>query len=115
MRLATLETGKLDREIDILHNTATSSDTVGTPGETWEVFARVWASVRYLKSSQRFLGGQETSERMIIVKTRWIPGVTEKMRIVYEGRTYRIAGFAPDSRWDVTEYTCEWIENNNVW
>jgi SPP1 family predicted phage head-tail adaptor len=109
-----MESGKLDREIVILHNISTTADSLSTPGETWVPYCKPWASVRYLKSSQRLLAGKETSERTIIVKTRWIDGVSEEMRIVFEGRTYRISGFAPDYRADSTEFTCEWIENNNV-
>lgn len=114
MRLSTIEAGKLDRQIQILQNTAATTDGFGTPDETWTVYATVWASVRYLRSSQRLLGGQETSERTLIVKTRYMPDVHEKMRIVFENRIYRIAGFAPDMRNDCIEFTCEWVENNNV-
>lgn len=114
MKTTTNETGKMDRKIDLLQNTAPGQDTVGTPDQTWSVFCRPWANVRYVKSSQRLLGGQETSERTIVVKTRFIPGVSELMRIRFEERIYRIVGFAPDYRSDVIEYTCEWVENDNV-
>lgn len=80
----------LDRFITI------ETPTEGSAGEapTWATFAQVWANKRDVTGRERFAARQELAQRTTVFRTFWLDGLTEKMRIQYDGLTFDIEGIA---------------------
>lgn len=94
-----MRAGQLDQRITFqarpTTKSATGADIPGAPVE----FATVWARVR-VSNSQRPQQEYQAADHLI-TKTkydftiRYLPGVTEQMEIVWNGRTFNILS-APD-------------------
>lgn len=86
--------GDLNRRLVIEKNSPTQ-DAVNEPVEDWAEFKTLWGSVQ-------FLGGRELEAAQKIVQTASVQfvvrkrdDITEEMRVVFGGRTYRINDIAP--------------------
>lgn len=98
--------GKLDRRI-VIEQTTPSTDSYGEPTDSWSTYTTVWASVRQIKASERFNSDKVLSVRTAVFKIRYNSGITEKMRINYDGRYWDILGIAEIGRQEGTEITAE--------
>ncbi len=85
--------GHLDRQI-VIQQAAESRDSFGEPVKTWSTFATVWASKLDIVGRERFAARQDLAEESTVFRIRWLAGVTAKMRIVHDGKTYGIQGLA---------------------
>ena len=96
--------GRLDRLITIEQNTPTT--TSGEPVPAWATFATVYA----MKSDQRgrefFDAQQVVAERTTVFRIRWLAGVTELMRIVFDSITYDIKAISEVGRHDALDLFC---------
>ena len=88
--------GALDRRITIQNFTAVQDETGGEI-LTWKDRYHVSANVTYPSTAglETYLGLgeqglQQTATRNQFFTFRWITGMNEKMRIIYEGNTYDI-------------------------
>ena len=90
--LATKTTvGKRDQRIIIQVSTSTT-DEFNAPTVTWSTFATVWASVADSSagSYEKYESDQLTAVRNTMFNIRYLEGVKEKMRILYDDRFYDI-------------------------
>lgn len=84
-----MRAGKLDRTITLQSFTNTV-DEYGTPVETWTDKATLRAQV-VQSSTEEFIRAYGASdETVIIFRTRFLAGVTNADRIVYEGENFNI-------------------------
>lgn len=90
---ALVPAGRLDRQIIIQSPTATQ-DSYGEEIVTWSTFASVWAWKKDIRGRERFAAAQELAEEMTVFVIPWLDGVTVKMRVTGDGKTYRIEGLA---------------------
>jgi len=84
-----MRAGTLRHQVVIQTPTETQ-DSQGQPIKSWGTFATVQAAVLPLKGREFFDAQQinaETSTKIII---RYIPGVTQKMRVSYDSKLYNI-------------------------
>lgn len=88
-----MRAGDLDRQITIEAPTETPN-AIGEPIQTWSVFVTVWAKVAPVRGRERFTADQVAAEADTIFRIRWLVGVTEKMRVSYDGRLYDITYIA---------------------
>lgn len=83
--------GKLNRKITLESLTQTR-DVEGGLVDSWTTFATPWAKVSNLSGNERRVtdhGGKVGEARTEFV-IRYLPGVTSKMRVSYDGKLYDI-------------------------
>jgi len=86
-----LNAGQRNKIITIQTKTM-STDDYGGQVETWADFTKVWAAVWPLKGRELFAAQAAKSETTVRFNIRWIAGLSESMRIVYNGKNYDITG-----------------------
>lgn len=84
-----MRAGDLDRRIIIERATITYSPS-GSPIETWEPLATVWAKVDQQGGREFFATAQEVSERKVVFRIRWIEGLTVLDRVICDEVQYNI-------------------------
>jgi SPP1 family predicted phage head-tail adaptor len=85
-----MKSGKL-RHIITIQQPALAADGVGEPVPTWGTFAaNIYAQITPLNGAERIQGNQINATVTHNVRTRYMPGVTPKMRILYGSRTLQI-------------------------
>lgn len=94
-----MRAGSLDRQITIQQASVTL-DSYGQPSESWSTFATVNAWKREPSARERFTSNQRVAQETVTFRTRYLDGVTPKMRISYDGRTYDILGVTELGRRD---------------
>ena len=65
-------------------------DEFGDPVDDWRTFTDVWAAVDPLLGNEYFTALTADSKVEIKFNSRYVPGVTNDMRIEYNGKTYEI-------------------------
>jgi SPP1 family predicted phage head-tail adaptor len=81
--------GRLDERITIESYTE-ANNAMGEPGKTWTTLATVWANVRPLRGSERFVAQQVHAERTLVFTIRHRSDIDETMRIVHDSDNYDI-------------------------
>lgn len=84
--------GNLDRRITIQGNTPTASDSGGDV-DNWADVATVYAEKVENRGDERFATQQLVGHAVVTFRIRWsdtVKVVTDKHRIVFDGRTYNI-------------------------
>jgi SPP1 family predicted phage head-tail adaptor len=86
-----MRAGKLDRIINIEVATTSQDPGTGETIETWGAFATgLRAQIVQSSTEEYFRASGEGAASTIVFRTRFIAGVTNLHRIVYEGRNFDI-------------------------
>lgn len=86
--------GKYDRRI-VLQRATTAEDAAGQPIETFSLLKEVWAKHRAISDGERLQGGGVMSSVNARFLIRWSEAIRDldtRDRVIYDGRTYDIAG-----------------------
>lgn len=86
-----MQPGRFDRKISIEHYT-TTKNKFGETVKTWALFAEAWAGTKGQSSKEVFQNDQLQNINTLIFNTRFLPGITSKMRIIFEGQIFNIRG-----------------------
>lgn len=81
--------GQYRHQITFLQR-ATGQDNYGEPVDTWETFTTAWAAVNPLLGNEFFTALTTDSEVEVKFNTRYIPGITNDMRIQHGSEVYDI-------------------------
>lgn len=84
--------GDLNSLITIEQN-ALTKDAAGGMVDNWTPVADSWAKVRHVSGDEKpatSKGGGQTPWARTEITVRWLPGVTEQMRVLLDGRCYNI-------------------------
>ena len=84
-----MKIGKLQRRITI-QEYVTARDSFGAEVPTWVDVATVWASVTPVSGKEYFASAQVNAEATTKITMRYLAGITPKMRVVFEARTFEI-------------------------
>ena len=84
-----IRAGKLDKRVTI-QETTEGQDVYGAVTDSWGTFATRWASIEPLNGKEYFQVAERNAEVNTRITMRYISGVTPKMRVLYDGRTYDI-------------------------
>ena len=96
---------KMDRKLTIQRCSYTSDD-YGTPIFTWADLATVPAQM-IQRSTTEFVRAQGATDAEIIVfRLRYIAGLTNTDRLLFEGRSFNITELTELGRKDGTELRC---------
>lgn len=92
-----MQPGQLDRQIEI-HAPTTSVDAIGQETVSWSLWAKPWAQYETSTGDETFDAAQRTAEQKGTFRIRYRPGVTPKMRVVYDTQIYDILDVAEPNR-----------------
>lgn len=84
-----MRAGDIDRRITIERVTIETSPS-GSPIETWNPLATVWAKVDQQGGREFFASAQQVSERKVVFRIRWIDGLTVLDRVMCDGEVHDI-------------------------
>lgn len=82
-------TGRLDRLVVIQQETRTN-DEYNQPVYTWATFSSVWAMVEDKSGAEGYQADQLTATMNTVFTIRYLSGIDEKMRILFNNRFYNI-------------------------
>lgn len=72
-----------------------------------QTFAEVWASVQGVTAREFLLAGQQQTEISHRVRMRYLVGLTQRMRIVWRGRTMEIVSILEHANRSEHELLCQ--------
>jgi len=84
-----MKSGKLRHFISIETATTVDSST-GAPEDTWVAFATARAQIIPVNGREYFSASQERASVTHKIKMRYLPGITEEMRIKFDDRIFEI-------------------------
>lgn len=86
-----MQSGKLRQRV-IIEQAIVSQDEVGEETQTWVTVDEVWAAVEPLTGGERYTtqNAQLLAEADTLIRIRHRTGVTHKMRVTWESRTFGI-------------------------
>lgn len=73
-------------------------DALGGTSENWIEAFKKRACVRYKSGTRKEVNAEILNTHTVTIKIRYCRDVSERMRIVYEGRKYRIAFIHPNRK-----------------
>lgn len=91
-----MRSARLDRKI-IIEQATETPNAANELIKTWSTFASVWAKKTDTGGSERF-SGAIVAIMSTNFEIRHLPGLTEKMRIKYDGGVYSIIGIVEIGR-----------------
>lgn len=98
-----MKSGDLDRLV-IIEQKSDTQDSYGEAVPTWTTFATVWAKVVPFSATELFKSAADHSQKVNKFYIRYLTGVTEVMRINYDGLYWRILGIQEINRkrgWEI--------------
>lgn len=101
-----MRAGKLDRSI-VIQAAANGVAPDGTPVEEWTDFAAVRAQLVQASTDEFLAGYGESDNTVVILRVRWLDGVTTKHRVQFEGRTLNLREIKEIGRRRGLELRCE--------
>lgn len=103
--------GPRDQRVRI-EQVSLAADDWGQPtAATWSEYKTVWARVMTTRGKEFVSNGNmDTAQRRISVITEYTSGVTEKMRVVWDGRNYEIVGVSDQYRENETQIDAVYTE-----
>lgn len=88
------QAGELDRRIT-LQGVSTSTDAFGQRVATYSTLAEVWANVVESGGAEGEEGDMVAATHKVAFTIRYRADVNERMRVVYNGVTYKILSVTP--------------------
>lgn len=88
--------GKMRHRV-LVRQLATGKDSAGQPLTGWVDFASIWADVRFARGLEVVRAERETNIVNGSMRVRRRSDITEKMQLVYSGKTYKILSILPQS------------------
>jgi len=98
--------GKLDRRIEVYTQT-TATNTYGEKVDMDSLLVTIWAGIETAGGSEKIEGDKATSTRVIRFTIRRRTGLTEKMKIKYDGNWYQITAIEELDRMRYLQITGE--------
>ena len=110
-------TGILKHRVQILNRTAAQDGRFGldSAGIEFEPAKPVWAEVTWTKGKAAMNAGALDVYGVVMVRMRYTPAVTERSRILYDGKTYQIIGetFHADRQANTIQFHAQQIVKDN--
>lgn len=82
-------TGMFRNRIEIVHTDITE-DELGNQIEEERVFKSAWAMIKTLKGSEYLKAAAVQATKIYRFVIHYTPGITNDMKVIYEGRTFEI-------------------------
>ena len=96
------------RHLVRIEQLVTGQDAAGQPLRTWQLFAQVWADIRFDTGLETLRADLTKSVAKASIAIHHLPGVTAAMRVVHGTAVYDIQAVLPDPRNSVHHHlVCE--------
>jgi SPP1 family predicted phage head-tail adaptor len=92
-----MQSGKLDRRISFQSSTLVKN-SIGEWIPTWTTVLNRWAAVEFTDTREKYEASELTAPGEVTFRTRYNATINEKMRIVYDGKSYDILHIAEINR-----------------
>lgn len=100
-----IQAGQLNERI-VVQQAAETRNALGEMVPVWSTFATVWAKVEGVTAREYLAAGQMEVTISHRVTLRWLSGLTQKMRILWRGRTLEIISLLEHDRRSRHELIC---------
>ena len=104
--------GTLTDRITVLRP-VTVKDEYGSQNTTFEDRGSIWANVRYMKGDAALTAGESWMSKSVSITIRYTSLVTERCRIGWDGKTYRITSLNRDRANGSVSIVAEYIDEEN--
>ena len=84
-----------------------SRNAIGESIQTWILVANVWASVEGISSRESIIAGQQQIAISHRVRLRYLPALTQSMRLVWRNRTLEIVSLLERKNRTEHELLCQ--------
>lgn len=84
-----MNVGRLDRYI-VIQEFSNVTNAIGEVTKSWSTFHECFAQLQGAGGSEKEEASKNTATRMVKFKIRFFDGITEDMRILYNGNYYDI-------------------------
>jgi len=101
-----MDAGKL-RERVTVQQASENRNRLGESILSWATFAEVWASIQGVSAREYLLAGQQQIDISHRVTMRYLPGLTQKMRLSWRGRTLEIVSVLERDNRSIHEIICQ--------
>ena len=101
-----IDAGKLRERVTWQSPTETRN-ALGESVSSWSDFATVWASVEGVSAREFLLAGQQQIEMSHRIRCRYVPGLTQRMRASWRGRTLEIVSLLEHANRSEHEVICQ--------
>lgn len=102
-----MDAGQLRERITVLQGRESRSRIDEVVVVYDQTFAEVWASVQGVSAREYLQAGQQQVEISHKVKMRYLPGLTQQMRLSWRGRTLEIISVLEHENRSVHELLCQ--------
>lgn len=86
-----MHAGRLNKKITIEQPTETQDGT-GQAVKSWSTYSQPWAAIEPLRANEFISSQQIVGEATVRIRVRADSGITEKMRVNWNGKIYNIEG-----------------------
>lgn len=100
-----IDAGQL-RERVVVERATESRNRLGETTYSYSTFAEVWASVTGVTAREFLLANTQQTEITHRIRMRFLPGLTNQMRISWRGRTLQIISVLEHESRSVHELIC---------
>lgn len=108
----TITAGELDRRITIQQPTSVKDQYGHSEPDVWEdVHVNIPCGVNFMKGGEVWESLQDVGNLTTDFKIRYIPGITPRMRIVFEGENYDIKRVMEITRRKGYVIQAQWKDN----
>lgn len=90
-----MRSGKLRYRI-VIEEAVTQIDDHGTPQDIWVEVATIRAELVQQSTTEYLRNQGAADEELVIFRTRYLGGVTNAMRVMFDGQPHNIREVAPD-------------------
>ena len=87
-----INSGKLDRRIQLQSRAAGNDSEYGTPSGSWSTYATVWAAKEHHREREGIVDGRHYASYALYFTIRWRSGVESEHRVIFDSNTYEIRG-----------------------
>ena len=101
-----MDAGRLRERVTVQQATE-SRNALGETVLSWSTFAERWASVEGVSARESLTAGQNEISITHKVQMRYLPGLTQRMRIVWRGRTLEIVSLLEHDNRSRHELICQ--------
>lgn len=106
-----MQAGNYNKKITLEQYTETR-DEYGGVIETWAVAKTMFANMRVRSAREVFQSDQLQNYKTAVFTIRYTSGIDEQMRVVCEGKTYKIEGIQEIGRRKGFQIIAEWDSDN---
>lgn len=100
-----IRAGELNQRVTIQAATE-SRNALGETTLSWSDYTTRWASVEGISSRESLFNGRQETNITHRVRLRWVDGLTQKMRIIWRGRTLEITSLLEHNNRSEHELIC---------